>query len=650
MKNKKVTIAIISVIALVLVIIGITYAYWLVTETQTDRNVITTGCLDITLNGEANDITLENQFPMTDEDGLKLTPYEFTVTNNCNTAVDYQINLESLGEENESISSSAIKIALDDDVLSLLSERNIATPTLEETYDSRVIKMSRLSSVGSEGSSISHKLKMWIDSNAPISEMNKSFRSKITVSVGQNIINPFEESSLAYDIVSAYGGPTAVTSLSAIWESNGLRNQTYLSGSSSSSYYFGTSYEYDSKTKTYKLSGDVIQATIAECRAGKKSDGTTISCGKYTFLRTSNTSTYPSIYKITSFYNVNKKDSSSTLYMDGVLLYPQNDFNNMELASTSNLYKTQDDLGDSYYFRGNVTTNYVKFGEYLEDYKMFRGYMTETSTVYREYISLEECTNAESYNYKCSEYIYAKAGDPMYWRIVRINGDGTIRLIYDGTTLNENNVTYLPSISYTNFYTYPGSGKFYFGDYIYDVNGTNTNSLIKNIIDNWYEENLDNKYSQYISDNIFCNDTSQKADNRILKDLAPSLICLNEGDKYSKNTDIGNGLLTYPVGLITVDEIMLAGSFYYTLKSPSGGESYLKNTDYYLANENSFWTMTYSGYNSSYDFMFVTGSSKLYTRAASAQSSHVRPVINLKADVKFTGDGSYETPYEIVTE
>ena len=71
MRNKKTRIAIISVVALLLVLIGVTYAYWLVTKTQTNSNIISSACLDITLDNEANDISLSSQYPMSDEDGIK---------------------------------------------------------------------------------------------------------------------------------------------------------------------------------------------------------------------------------------------------------------------------------------------------------------------------------------------------------------------------------------------------------------------------------------------------------------------------------------------------------------------------------------------------------------------------------------------------
>ena len=58
-------------------------------------------------------------------------------------------------------------------------------------------------------------------------------------------------------------------------------------------------------------------------------------------------------------------------------------------ATYGYLCKAKDAYGESYYYRGNVTNNYVKFAGY-------------------------------------------------YWRIVRINGDGTVRVIYDGTSAHAN--------------------------------------------------------------------------------------------------------------------------------------------------------------------------------------------------------------------
>ena len=78
----------------------------------------------------------------------------------------------------------------------------------------------------------------------------------------------------------------------------------------------------------------------------------------------------------------------------------------------------EDEDGTSYYFRGNVDNNNVQFGEYQSDY-----YVYNYSSKYFQ--SLESC---QEYNSSCSEsnrVKLASAGDKMYWKIIRVNGDGS---------------------------------------------------------------------------------------------------------------------------------------------------------------------------------------------------------------------------------
>ena len=93
-----------------------------------------------------------------------------------------------------------------------------------------------------------------------------------------------------------------------------------------------------------------------------------------------------------------------------------------------------DAYGTSYYYRGNVTNNYVKFG--TSKSALVYGYYSDTSSSRKEYDSLETCQNASLYNKKCT--VVREKNAPMYWRIVRINGDNTVRVIYDGTSAHAN--------------------------------------------------------------------------------------------------------------------------------------------------------------------------------------------------------------------
>ena len=105
-----------------------------------------------------------------------------------------------------------------------------------------------------------------------------------------------------------------------------------------------------------------------------------------------------------------------------------------EEATDGYLCTAPDVYGTSYYYRGNVTNNYVKFGEWKVQ-KYFGDY-SDTYSSYMVYDSLKECQEASKYNVNCR--IGIDVGMPMYWRIIRINGDGTVRVIYDGTSAHAN--------------------------------------------------------------------------------------------------------------------------------------------------------------------------------------------------------------------
>jgi len=559
--KKKTKIMILSVIALVLVTIGISYAYWLVTKSQEGENVITTGCLDITLNGE-NDITLSNQFPLSDEDGMKLTPYTFTVTNNCTTSVDYQINLEATGTESSAIKTTAIKVALDDMTPAVLDDKIGTDTTIAGAYEARQLYIGTLApqSNTSEEDTASFELRLWIDKDAPISEMNKTFKSKISVTVGQGILNPFNEGTLAYDILSNNGGIDAITEVT-----------------------------------------DFSVATTAE---------------------------------------------------------------------DAGLYKAEDNFGTSYYFRGAPTNNYVKFGTWQET--VTDGFVgcydpdQDTSCDLNGYETLEACeANMETHGYvRCKEFKYGTDGKDMYWRIVRINGDGTIRLVYDGMEKAPNGSEHTAIVGKETYNEYFQDEK-YLG-YTYDKDGIETDSVIKDAVDRWYENNLKTNYEKYIADSIFCNDrqiTKYKyfdnnsrpidkaedatyiykyygAHTRLDENKTPSLKCEQKADRYTTNTNKGNGSLTNPVGLITADEVVMAGA-----------KHTISNSSYYLYQDYNFWTMTPKDFTySEAGIFFVNNSNGLGLSFTFDEGGYtgVRPVINLKADVEFINDGSFETPYEIV--
>ena len=110
---------------------------------------------------------------------------------------------------------------------------------------------------------------------------------------------------------------------------------------------------------------------------------------------------------------------------------------------TKGIYAAEDDLGKSYYFRGDVDNNYVKFGTYSQD--LYYGKDSEG-----KYVTGTSCDNIPT---DCKKL--ASPGDSMYWRIIRINGDGSVRMIYAGTEAyaNENSEQKPVYIGFSNYNT-----------------------------------------------------------------------------------------------------------------------------------------------------------------------------------------------------
>ena len=194
-------------------------------------------------------------------------------------------------------------------------------------------------------------------------------------------------------------------------------------------------------------------------------------------------------------------------------------------------------------------------------------------------------------------------------------------------------------------------------------NSNVSDSNIKYEIDNWYEKNILNKtdgagnlYSDYLSDEVFCNDRSFTNGNGYNFDLGnvsitygayyrnaskknPSLICPNNNDKFTVSSSIGNGELDYPIALLTIDEAALAG-----------GKNGLNNYRYYLYTGQNYWTMSPYNVNANFAFSnvcFVYSTGSLHAHNP-ANANGVRPVVNLSSEILYSsGSGTETDPYVI---
>lgn len=309
---------------------------------------------------------------------------------------------------------------------------------------------------------------------------------------------------------------------------------------------------------------------------------------------------------------------------DGVLVNGDIPIDAITGDNTNGIYEAEDDLGISYYFRGAVQNNYVSFAN-------------------------------------------------IVWRIVRINGDGTIRMITEdkigSSVFNENN----------NDNAYVGYMYGTISSSSYENTHANTNnSTIKTFIDNWYQSNL-SSYSKYIADAIYCNDRSVTTVNsafgtftgngsgtqksaysgfiRIFINHTPTLICPNNNDKFTLNSNLGNGALTYPIGLLTSDELSMSGALAYGYYDKYGLYLEPSNYNYYLDKASGFYTMTPYQFDNYARIHINQGVANAELGGGTYGSDinlrntdlslGVRPVISLNADAISGGSGTETDPFVV---
>ncbi len=281
------------------------------------------------------------------------------------------------------------------------------------------------------------------------------------------------------------------------------------------------------------------------------------------------------------------------------------------------IWETLDDYGTTYYFRGAVENNYVKFAGY-------------------------------------------------YWRIIRINGDGSIRMIYDGTVAHANGEISTDRQIGTSAFNENYNDNAYVG-YMYGTPGSSTyeethaninDSTIKTVVDNWYKTNIvDKGYNDKIADVIYCNNRSLYLDDpaypghgngismtkynsyfRYSNDYAVTMKCqqLNQDGMSTISATKGNKALTYSVGLITVDEAVLAGAL-----------AEKNNHSFYLYTGYVYWGMMAESFDGSYAYVRLINSDGMESFGYANIAYGVRPVISLKPSVELTGTGTMSNPYQV---
>ena len=274
----------------------------------------------------------------------------------------------------------------------------------------------------------------------------------------------------------------------------------------------------------------------------------------------------------------------------------------------------------------------------------------------------------------------------MCWKIIRTTENNGTKIIYNGTPTDgkcENQIGDATQIGTSKFNekyddnAYVGYMYGAVGSTTYAATHTNTNeSTIKKYIDNWYKANFNETITSKLEDTVFCNDRSTKAyDANTIGEVFfssygdlgygtnatfygaahrassysnnpnPSLVCQNNNDKFTVDSKNGNGKLTYPVGLVTLDEVVLAGfNTYY-----SNTESYIDTTNYLYTNS-IYWTFSpvmMNVYGGAYvGIVYSTG---FVSHGLVNSADGVRPVVSLANGtlINSNGDGTSANPYVV---
>lgn len=233
------------------------------------------------------------------------------------------------------------------------------------------------------------------------------------------------------------------------------------------------------------------------------------------------------------------------------------------------------------------------------------------------------------------------------WLIVRTTETGGTKLIYNGTPTSDNKCNGEDSIIGNSTYNDKNSS-------IEDLNYIHidgTNSTIKQVVDTWYTSNM-TSYTNYLEDTVWCNnrrvayngyyealETNATVFSGYMTNVQnnqPTLFCSAE-DSLTLSATNQENKLTYPIGLLTADELTLAGM---------GWNSY--KTTVYLNNNYWWWTMTAYTYEKKVSRVFGSFTGGGLDRSAVAGEHSVRPAVSLKPGAYVsTGDGTASSPYVI---
>ena len=571
MKNKKkqIIITLVAIISLIVITVGVTYAFFNYAKEGTTDNTIQTGSITFLyteVSGVGKGISLTEAYPVADSIGKVQVGegkvFDFKVTSNIsmNSNIDYQVTARK--KTDSTLANSAVKVYLTEVngteqelLLSKYSELSQIDKVDISKYDERILYEATVPA-NTPNYEKDFRLRMWVSDDTDFSDgsMNdKTFTLTVNVYADGKVITDNLDTTNTLDSITV-----SDCTLDPVFNS--------------------ATTEYSCTVKN-NVTSVTVNATVTSSKAKVRGLGTKeLTVGKNTLpIRVIAEDGSEKIYNV----NVNRKaDVASSISILGkkyeaIDAEPTLTTSSNNTTDASGLYVSTDtNTGKpTYYFRGNVTNNYVSFAGFT-------------------------------------------------WRIVRVNEDGTIRIVMqDGINSN----AYIAFNSNYNNYTY-----MYY-----------TNSQAKTTLESWYQTNIGSKsnlvknvasgayYCEQAKAKYYDSYTSGNATMTTYNKYTPDFKCSSDGN--------GKGQVNASVGLLTYDEVVYAGGYY--------GQN---NSNYYLYNNTSFWTMSPAGFTSGISTVWRVHTAGNINDNTVGNTNRLRPVLILNADTKISnGDGTINSPFVV---
>ena len=576
-KKKALVLSVVGLIGLIVITIGITYAIFTYTKLGTTDNTITAGTLKFLYTentGVKTGIQLTNALPISDTQGKALdgdnNVFDFSIeaTNTGTEAIPYEVTLRKKADS--TLEENCVKVYLTD-----------KTETTEKE-ELAVIKYSKLPQtnidVGSEiektiyngsvdGNTTNYKkdfrLRMWVDDTEDSNNIyGKKFTAMVNVYSNAKVISAEEQELRSNaDIQSITIGDNALTSVTdKDWNYEiQLDNPDILKLNVIPKYAL-------SNVKIEKDNQIISNNSEVSLVGGNNIYKVTITSADQTVTKE---------YKINIKVKQVEKVSIFGKQYEVIDAEPTLTTSSNKSSDASGLYKSTDtNTGKpTYYFRGNVTNNYVSF-----------------------------------------------AGQT--WRIVRVNEDGTIRIIMQDGINSNADIAF--NSNYNNY------------SYMYY-----TNSNAKTQLESWYQTNIGsntNLSSKVATGAYYCEQAKAKRDSSwtsgsatmtLYSSYTPDFKCATDGN--------GKGSVNASVGLLSYDEVVYAGGYY----NQSNSNYYLNNSAIY------WWTMSPAGFFGSYSNVWYVYTSGFIDNGYVNRTRRLRAVLSLNADTLVTGSGTSSDPYVV---